>query len=71
MQALQDMVQSYQREVDEVSDEAQALTKVSSEARVTTYVSQLTDRYDTLMNSVKVSNWVDVNSGLFDLKHFI
>lgn len=56
VQALLDTVQSYQRDVDEVSDQAQALTKVSSEARVTTYVSQLTDRYNTLTNSVKVSD---------------
>ena len=57
-QELQTTAQSYHREIDEVADQAQALTKVSSEARVTMYVSQLTDRYDILMKNVKVSEYL-------------
>ena len=51
-------VKAYQREMDTYSDQAQSLTQTTAEPRVVSYVSQLTSRYQTLLNAVKVTGTV-------------
>ena len=64
-QQLLSSIKSREPEVEEVTEHAQALTSMTSEPRVTSHVAQISNRYQTLLNSTKVSGEV-VSLGNFE-----
>lgn len=53
-QELHQNVKAHQSNVDRFSDEGQLLAQTTSEGRVSTYVQQMSTRYQALLNSSKV-----------------
>lgn len=54
MQTINDDLGSYQADLDEMLDQAQALARTSGDTRVTGQASQLSTRYQTFTLNVKV-----------------
>ena len=55
LQELGQSVKAHQSDVDRFSDEGQLLAQTTSEGRVSTYVQQMSARYQALITSTKVS----------------
>ena len=55
-QELTQGVKAHQSEVDRFADEGQMLVETTSEGRVSTYVQQMSSRYQALLGSAKVSS---------------
>ena len=62
LQKLLSSVKTMEPDVDSLGDQAQAVAQSTSEPRVTSSSAQLTSRFTTLLNNVKVSlNQEEVN----------
>lgn len=47
-------IRGKQRDIDKFSDDAQTLQQLTGEARIGNFVSQLSNRYQTLLTNTKV-----------------
>lgn len=52
---LMQEIKGHQQEMDRFTDEAQTLQQLTSESRVGNFVSQLTNRYQGLLMTTKVT----------------
>ena len=62
---MKEEILSRQGDIDKFIDKAQVLVQASNDVRLNTYISQVSSRYQVLVNSVKVSHNTGFSKDIF------